>query len=303
MGNKHVQQLLSSALLNLDEEQAADAIDSEDPDYQDDAPIKYRSIFISDIHVGTRHSQVNALLDFLKNNGSQYLYIVGDFIDGWELKRKWYWVDEYNTLLQKLLRKSRKGTKISVITGNHDEFLEDFVDIQFGRLKLMKETIHTTADRKRFLVIHGHQFDGIVHCNVWLEKLGSALYQWVLDLNLLFNRLRHRMGFGYWSFAAYLKMKAKSAVKYVADYENAMTSMARKRNVKGIICGHIHRAETKTLGDLFYFNTGDWVESCTALVEEMDGTFKLLKFHDADHDPEVLETVVTQTEFKELTAQ
>ncbi len=239
----------------------------------------HRAIWISDVHLGTRHSQVEALLDFLRYNECDTLYIVGDFIDGWELKRNWYWNDQHNVLIQKLLRKSRKQTKIILVTGNHDEFLEQFTEFRFGELEICTESIHKTATGERFLVIHGHQFDGLVSCNRMLEKVGSALYQWILDANLFFNRVRRRLGFGYWSFAAYLKMKAKSAVKYVTDYEEAMVQMAQMKKATGIICGHIHRAERKELEGVKYFNTGDWVESCTALVESPIGKFELIHWH------------------------
>jgi len=240
----------------------------------------FRSIWISDIHLGTKHAQVDALLEFLRVHECRYLYLVGDFIDGWQLKSKWHWQDSYNVLIQKLLRKSRKETQIIYITGNHDEFLEQFLGVNFGSVMLAREVIHTTADGKRLLVLHGHQFDGLTQFNRVLEKLGTRLYDWILDFNLHFNRVRRRLGFGYWSLAAYLKFKAKSAVKYVTEYEETIVQMARKHNAEGVICGHIHRAETKTIGDVAYFNCGDWVESCTALVEDFDGNIQLIHFHE-----------------------
>lgn len=242
--------------------------------------MKYHSIWISDVHLGTRHSRVDRLLEFLKETESNYIYIVGDLIDGWELRRRWFWNDEHNVLIQKLLRKNRKRTRIIYITGNHDEFLEKFVGIRFGSLKIARETIHVSLNGRRYLVIHGHQFDGLVHCNRLLEKMGTVIYQWILDLNHYFNRARRRLGFGYWSFASYIKMKSKSAVKFITQYEEAMQQMAWNRNVHGIICGHIHRAESKTIGDVEYLNCGDWVENCTALVEDLDGEFKILNLHE-----------------------
>jgi len=241
---------------------------------------RFRSIWISDVHLGTKHAQVDALLSFLRDNECRYLYLVGDFIDGWHLKSKWHWQDSYNVLIQKLLRKSRKETQIIYITGNHDEFLEQFLGVSFGSVMLAREVIHTAADGKRYLVLHGHQFDGLTQFNRVLEKLGTRLYDWILDFNLHFNRVRRSLGFGYWSLAAYLKFKAKSAVKYVTEYEDTMLQMARKHDVQGVICGHIHRAEMKTVGDVAYLNCGDWVESCTALVEDFDGNIRLIKFHE-----------------------
>lgn len=240
----------------------------------------YRSIWISDVHLGTKHAQVDLLLDFLRDSDCRYLYLVGDFIDGWQLGVKWHWNDQYNVLIQKLLRKSRKHTRVIYITGNHDEFLEAFLGVGFGSVTLAREVIHTAADGRRYLVVHGHQFDGLTHFNRLLEKLGSRFYNWILDVNLYFNRIRRSLGFGYWSVAAFLKYKAKSAVKYTTDYEETLTQMARKQKVDGVICGHIHRPEMKTVGDIRYLNCGDWVESCTALVEEYDGTIRLLKLHE-----------------------
>jgi len=242
--------------------------------------MRFRSVWISDIHLGAKHARVDALLDFLRQCDCRYLYIVGDFIDGWQLRSKWHWEDSYNVLIQKLLRKSRKETQIIYITGNHDEFLEQFVNVNFGSVLLAREVIHTAADGKRYLVLHGHQFDGLTHFNRLLDRVGTRLYDWILDFNLYFNRVRRSLGFGYWSVAAYLKYKAKSAMKYVTDYEEAIIQMARKQNVQGVICGHVHRAEMRNTGDVVYLNCGDWVESCTALVEDFDGNIRLLHFHE-----------------------
>jgi UDP-2,3-diacylglucosamine pyrophosphatase LpxH len=242
--------------------------------------LNFRSIWISDVHLGTRHSQVALLLDFLRASECRYLYIVGDLIDGWELKHKWIWRDEYNLLFQKLLRKSRKQTRVIYLTGNHDEFVENFLGLRFGSVTLARQVIHVGADGRKYLVLHGHQADGIAHFNRLLERVGSRLYQWILDFNVHFNRVRRTFGFGYWSVAAYLKFKAKRAVKHVADYEETIAQMARKRKVHGVICGHIHRAEIKTIGGVQYLNCGDWVESCTALVEDFDGNMRLLHLHE-----------------------
>ncbi|PWU13846.1 MAG: UDP-2,3-diacylglucosamine hydrolase [Verrucomicrobia bacterium] len=240
----------------------------------------YRAVWISDVHLGTKHSQVHKLLEFLRETECDYLYIVGDLLDGWQLRRKWYWADEYNVLIQKLLRKNRKHTKVIFIPGNHDEFLEKFVGINFGSVRLVERAIHFAADGKRYLVIHGHQFDGLTQFNRVLERLGSALYDRILDLNVWINRIRRMLGFGYWSFASYVKQKAKGAVKYVTDYEEAMVQFARKNGMAGIICGHIHRPEIRQIGDMVYMNCGDWIENCTALVEDFDGKFGLIKYHE-----------------------
>jgi UDP-2,3-diacylglucosamine pyrophosphatase LpxH len=242
--------------------------------------MNYRAIWISDVHLGTKHSQVNKLLAFLRDNECEHLYIVGDFIDGWQLRRKWYWTEEYNLLVQKLLRKNRKKTRVTFITGNHDEFLEKFLGISFGTVRLAERVVHTAADGKRYLVIHGHQFDGLSHFNRLLDRVGSALYDRILDLNVWVNRFRRSFGFGYWSFASYIKLKAKSAVKYVTDYEEAMIQFSRKIGMNGVICGHIHRPEIRPVEDFVYMNCGDWVENCTALVEDMTGAFTLITFHE-----------------------
>src|SRR5580765_6817822 len=242
--------------------------------------MNYRSIWISDVHLGTRHSQVGKLLAFLRETECEQLYIVGDFIDGWQLRRKWFWTEEYNVLVQKLLRKNRKQTKVTLITGNHDEFLEHFFGLNFGAVRLVERVVHRAADGKRYLVIHGHQFDGLAHFNRLLDRVGSALYDRILDLNVWINRFRRMFGFGYWSFASFIKLKAKSAMKYVADYEEALIQFAIKSQMDGVICGHIHRPEIRPVGEVLYLNCGDWVENCTALAEHFDGRIELLRFDD-----------------------
>lgn len=244
--------------------------------------MNYRAIWISDVHLGTKHAQVGKLLEFLRDTECAHLYIVGDFIDGWQLGRKWYWIDDYNTLIQKLLRKNRKHTRVTFITGNHDEFLEKFFGIAFGAVRLVDRAVHVGADGKQYLVIHGHQFDGLAHFNRLLERVGTVLYDKILDINVWVNRIRRSLGFGYWSFASYIKLRAKSAVKYVTDYEDVMLQFGRKSGVNGVICGHIHRPEIRQVGDMTYMNCGDWVENCTALVEDFDGNFSLIRFHESD---------------------
>lgn len=244
--------------------------------------MNYRSIWISDVHLGTRHSQVNKLLAFLRETECEQLYIVGDFIDGWQLRRKWFWTEEYNLLVQKLLRKNRKQTRVTFIIGNHDEFLEQFLGLNFGAVQLAERTVHIAADGKRYVVIHGHQFDGLAHFNRLLDRVGSALYERILDMNVWVNRVRRLLGFGYWSFASYIKLKAKRAMKYVNDYEEALIQFARKSEACGVICGHIHRPEIRQVGDVVYMNCGDWIENCTALVEDFTGKISLLNFHDRE---------------------
>jgi len=244
--------------------------------------MKYRAVWISDVHLGSRHAQVGKLLEFLRDVECERLYIVGDFLDGWLLRRKWYWNDDYNVLIQKLLRKNRKETKVIFLIGNHDEFLEKFCPIGFGSVRLVERAVHVGLDGKRYLVLHGHQFDGLTAHNRLLDRFGSVLYDQILTLNTAVNKVRRRMGFGYWSFASYLKMQAKAAVKYVSDYEHSLIQFTQKKKMAGVICGHIHRPEIRTVDGTLYMNCGDWVENCTALVERLDGKFSLIKCHE-DH--------------------
>jgi UDP-2,3-diacylglucosamine pyrophosphatase LpxH len=240
------------------------------------APQHYRAIFISDIHLGTRGCKAEFLLDFLKHTESDYLYLVGDIIDCWRLRRTWFWRQSHNDVVQKLLRKARKGTKVIYVPGNHDEPLRDYSEMQFGGVLVMNETTHRMADGRLFLVIHGDQFDGIVRYARWLAFLGDRAYNLMLAANHWFNHARQRLGLGYWSLSAYLKQKVKDAVKYIDDYEHAVAEEARRRGVDGVICGHIHKAEIRRFGEILYCNDGDWVESCTALVEHVDGTLEIV---------------------------
>jgi UDP-2,3-diacylglucosamine pyrophosphatase LpxH len=259
--------------------------------------MNYRTIWISDLHLGSRHAQTERLLDFLRDAECRHLYLVGDIIDGWELKRRWHWDQHASTVVQKILRKQRKDTRVTYLYGNHDEFLRNFTGLNLGGLKLVERAIHTTADKRRFLVLHGHQLDGLIHFNRLLERTGARLYDAILSFNLYFNRLRRRLGFGHWSVAAFLKYRAKSAVRYITKFEEGMVQLAAKANVHGVICGHIHRAEIRRIGGMEYMNCGDWVESCTALVEHHDGSFELIHFHETSphgagrgpgpHDPGV----------------
>lgn len=239
-------------------------------------PARYRTIWISDIHLGTRGCKADLLLEFLKHTESDTLYLVGDIVDGWRLKRSWYWHQSHNDVVQKLLRKARKGTTVIYVPGNHDEALRDYTELQFGGVTVQMEAIHQTADGRRFLVTHGDHFDGIVTCAKWLALLGDAAYGFALNLNTWFNHLRRRMGLPYWSLSAYLKHKVKNAVEFISDYEHAIAEEARRRHVDGVVCGHIHHAEIRDIDGILYCNDGDWVESCTALVEHFDGQLEIL---------------------------
>ncbi|MGZ5965888.1 MAG: UDP-2,3-diacylglucosamine diphosphatase [Caulobacteraceae bacterium] len=243
----------------------------------DDAPTyRYRTVFVSDVHLGTRGCQAELLLDFIRHVDFETLYLVGDIIDGWRLKSGWFWPQTHNDVVQKVMRKARKGARVIYVPGNHDEFARAYCGDHFGGVIVVHDAVHTTADGNRLLVVHGDEFDGIVSYAKGLALLGDWAYAVVLALNTWFNRLRRKMGFGYWSLSAYLKGKVKNAVQFIADYETALAQEARRRGVDGVVCGHIHKAELREIDGLIYANDGDWVESCTALVEHFDGRLEIL---------------------------
>lgn len=245
--------------------------------------LRYRAIWISDIHLGTRGCNAELLLDFLRRTESDYLYLVGDIIDVWRMRRAWYWHQSHNDVIQKILRKARKGTRVIYVPGNHDESFRDFAGHRFGRVAILPETIHTGADGRRYLVLHGDKFDGVVKYARWLAVVGDRAYTAALALNLWFNRARRRLGFPYWSLSAYLKHKVKNAVEYISSYEKAVTAEARRRSADGVICGHIHTADIRKMDGILYCNDGDWVESCTALVEHADGRLEILRWTEMPH--------------------
>lgn len=238
----------------------------------------YRSIWISDVHLGTRGCQADLLLDFLRCHESEYLYLVGDIVDGWWLKRSWYWPQAHNDVVQKLLRRARKGAKVFYIPGNHDEAFREYIGLNFGGVAVVEDAVHTTADGRRLLVIHGDQFDAVVKYAKWLAHLGDGAYTALLGINTWFNYVRRKLGFTYWSLSAYLKHRVKNAVEYIGDYEKALAEEARRRNVDGVICGHIHSAEMRPMEGVLYCNDGDWVESCTALVEHESGELEIINW-------------------------
>ena len=247
----------------------------------------YRAIWISDVHLGMQGSKADVLLDFLKQTESDYLYLVGDIVDGWRLKRKWYWPQSHNDVIQKILRKARKGTKVWYIPGNHDEAARDYIGVEFGGVTVVDDTIHETADGRRFLVIHGDRFDAVVKYARWVALVGDHVYVMLLHVNGWLNFVRRRLGLEYWSLSAYLKHKAKSAVEYVGNYEVALADEARRREVDGVICGHIHTAEMSNMEGILYCNDGDWVESCTALVEHASGELEIIYWRKQQHQVQV----------------
>jgi len=273
-------QALSPNTMRAGVEAALFKASSHVPAGDDDQPTakhhRYRSIFISDLHLGTPGCQAAALLDFMKSNSSDYLYLVGDIVDGWQLRRRWFWPELHNDVVQKLLRRARKGCHIVYVPGNHDEFARGFFGHHFGGIEVVDDAVHLTADGKSLWVTHGDRFDGVIQCAKWLAYLGDNLYELTLRLNRHLNNLRNRFGLRYWSLSAYLKNKVKKAVMYVTDFEEAVASEARQRGHHGVVCGHIHRAEMREINGILYCNDGDWVESCSALVEHHNGHLELV---------------------------
>ena len=236
----------------------------------------YRTIWVSDTHLGTRDCKARELLEFLDGHDCEFLYLVGDIIDFWRLKRAPHWPQIHSDVIRTVLSKARAGTLVTFVPGNHDEYLRRFCDTQLGNIMVTREAVHRTVDGRLLLVLHGDEFDGITQYHRWLAKLGDFSYDRLLVLNRWFNHARRALGFGYWSLSAYVKGKVKSAVSFVADFEHALAVEAGRRGLDGIVCGHIHRAEMRSVGRVLYCNTGDWVESCTALVEHEDGELELL---------------------------
>jgi UDP-2,3-diacylglucosamine pyrophosphatase LpxH len=239
---------------------------------------QYRAIFVSDVHLGTRTSQADALLDFLKQAEARTIYLVGDIVDGWRLRKSWYWPQSHNDVVQKLLRKARKGTRVVLIPGNHDEFLRDYLDNQFGGVEIADRIIHEAADGRRHLVIHGDQFDAVVMHARWLAFVGDWAYEAALMLNGHINFVRRKLGLTYWSFSAWAKHRVKKAVNFISAFEETLAGEARRQGADGVICGHIHHAAIRDIGGLSYMNCGDWVESGTALVETVDGRFEIVEW-------------------------
>ena len=255
---------------------AIDGVDATPPEPASESKQRYRSVWISDLHLGTPGCQAVALLGFLKHVDSENLFLVGDIIDGWQLRRSWYWPQAHNDVVQKLLRKARKGTRVVYIPGNHDEFARRYLGHDFGGIEVAEDWIHETADGRRLWIVHGDLFDGVIQCAKWLAHVGDSLYELTLRLNRHLNSLRARLGLPYWSLSKYLKFKVKRAVNFIGDYEVAVAREARRRGAHGVVCGHIHHAELREIDGITYANDGDWVESLTALVEHADGRLEIL---------------------------
>jgi UDP-2,3-diacylglucosamine pyrophosphatase LpxH len=239
---------------------------------------RVRTLFLSDMHLGTKGCQAGLLLDFLKDYDADEIYLVGDIVDGWQLRSGWYWPQAHNDVVQKLLRKVRKGSTLVYVPGNHDEFLRDYIGTTFGGVEIAESRIHEAADGRRYLVIHGDQFDMVVRHARWLAHLGDGAYTFALFVNTGLNKVRRRLGLAYWSLSAWAKLKVKNAVNFIGKFEEFLAAEARRVGADGVICGHIHHAANREIEGLRYLNTGDWVESCTAIVEHYDGTMEVLHY-------------------------
>ena len=246
---------------------------------------RHRTIFISDTHLGTRGCKAEALADFLAHNDCATLFLVGDIVDGWRLKRRWYWTDAQTQVIGEILRKVDNGTRVIFVPGNHDEFAREyagrhFFGNKFAGVEVIQEAIHETADGKRLWVLHGDRFDGVISFAKWLAHAGDWAYGWALRFNDLLFRVRKRLGLPYWSLSAFLKHKVKNAVEYISRFEEVVAEQAKLRGVDGVVCGHIHHAEIREIGGILYHNDGDWVESCSALVEDAHGAMEILRWAD-----------------------
>lgn len=246
---------------------------------------RFRAIWLSDVHLGTTGCQAGRLLEFLQHTESDTLYLVGDIIDGWQLRRRWYWDQNHNNVVQTVLKKAKKGTEVIFVPGNHDEMMRQFIDLDFGGIRIRDELVHTTAQGKRMLVLHGDRFDGVIACAKWLAYLGDNLYTVILKANQFLNNWRARAGLPYWSLSQYLKLKVKNAVSYITSFEHALADEAKKKGLDGVICGHIHKPEIRDIDGITYCNDGDWVESLSALVEDFSGELRLVTWQEIMQAP------------------
>jgi len=241
---------------------------------------KYRALFISDVHLGTSTCQAEMLIDFLREHDAEMIYLVGDIVDFWRIKRGAVWPQSHNNVLQILLQKARNGARVVFVPGNHDDGLREYCGTQFGGIFIERDTVHETANRSRYLIVHGDEFDVVVQNIRWLAFLGDRAYEVAQWTNWPLNFVRRRMGLEYWSLSAYLKNRVKSAVNFIGDFEKSLSDEAKRRQANGVICGHIHRAASKDMEGVHYLNTGDWVESCTAIVETHSGEFEMIDWLD-----------------------
>jgi len=250
-----------------------------------EAKAHFRTIWISDVHLGTPGCKAAHLVDFLKSHTCDTLYLVGDIIDGWKLRGGWFWPQEHTNVIRKILTKAKRGTQVIYVTGNHDEFLRKFVDyrLEIGNIRLVNEVVHTTADGRRLLIMHGDLFDVITRYHRWVAMAGDALYEATMRFNHWFNRGRSLLGMRYWSLSAFAKQHVKTAVNIVSTFEESLAHECRRRGLDGVVCGHIHHAEIRDIGGVTYHNCGDWVESCSALAEDEYGQIQVLRWVTPEH--------------------
>lgn len=237
---------------------------------------RFRTIWVSDIHLGTKGCNTELLIDFLDNTDSETLYLVGDIIDGWRMKKKFFWPPAHNDVVWRVLKRARRGTRIVYIPGNHDEMFRQFTGLDFGKVEIRRKAIHETADGRRLLVLHGDEFDAIMLSHRWIAHVGDFAYAMLMTFNRWVNAARRRFGMPYWSLSKHAKHKVKNAVEFISKFEEVVAEEAGKRGVDGVVCGHIHTAEIRDIEGIEYFNDGDWVEGCTALVEHFDGRMEIL---------------------------
>jgi UDP-2,3-diacylglucosamine pyrophosphatase LpxH len=255
------------------------------PDGDDAAPIRVRALFLSDLHLGTRGCQAEKIVGFLRLYDADTIYLVGDIVDGWQLKSSWYWPQSHNDVVQKLLRKARKGARMVYVPGNHDEFMRDFYGIHFGGIEVVENAVHVAVNGRRYLVIHGDLFDVVIRHARWLALLGNHAYDLAITLNTYFNKMRRLFGLPYWSLSRWIKLKVKNAVNFIGEFEKTLSGEARRHHVDGVVCGHIHHPVIRELEGLTYVNCGDWVESCTAVVEHFDGQLAIIEWGEAGTPP------------------
>nr|WP_319558117.1 UDP-2,3-diacylglucosamine diphosphatase [Thiomicrorhabdus sp.] len=245
---------------------------------------RYRTIWFSDSHLGSKGCKAEFLSDFLKHNDCETLIMVGDILDGWKMRKKVFWPQEHTNVIRRILTRAKRGTKVIYITGNHDDMLRRYSGIDFGNIHLVDEYLHITADGRKLWCIHGDQFDGVIQCHRWLAYCGDVMYESMLHLNRWYNQARRKFGFGYWSLSAYLKHKVKRAVNFISDFEEAVAKSAVQKGMDGVVCGHIHHPEIRDIHEnIIYYNCGDWVESCTALAEDFEGKIHLIRWVDIGH--------------------
>jgi UDP-2,3-diacylglucosamine pyrophosphatase LpxH len=282
MGNMTTTELSDSLLFKSDEKGPKLPAWFDKPEPKSYQPkMRFRTVWISDVHLGTAGCQAGLLSDFLHSIECETLYLVGDIVDGWRLRKGWYWPDQHNEVIRRVLKMAHRGTRVVYIPGNHDEMFRDYAGLSFGGVEVQLEAIHHTADGRALLVTHGDAFDGIVLYARWLAFLGDQAYTLLLKANVVLNAVRRRLNMPYWSLSSYLKMRVKNAVQFIGQYEEVVAREAALRGVQGVVCGHIHSAEIRQFGSITYYNDGDWVESCTALTEAKDGSMAIIDW--AEH--------------------